>query len=100
MYQFVVLKNTDEHQCLSYPTLKPDFTKDDNENDDIGYLIRITNLISLYEEKLSSHDIFQLCTKLNPKVEVPEIIDLIEYLDEVLKSESTVKNVTLINSGK
>jgi len=100
MYQFVFLKNSNEHHFIPYPTLKPEFTNDDNENDDIGYLIRITNLISLYEERLSSHDIFQLCTKLNPNVEVPEIVDVIEHLDEMLESKSNAKNVILSDSGK
>jgi hypothetical protein len=40
-----------------------------------------------------------ICKRLNPNVEVPEVVDLIQQIDEMLQCDKTEKTVTIDDNG-
>ena len=36
-----------------------------------------------------------ICKRLNPNVEVPEVVDLIQQIDEMLESDKTEKTIAI-----
>lgn len=64
-----------------------------------GYRFTLTNLASMYEEVLSDCEAMAICKRLNPNVEVPEVVDLIQQIDEMLQCDKTEKTVTIDDNG-
>ncbi len=40
-----------------------------------------------------------ICKRLNPNVEVPEVVDLIQQIEEMLESDKTEKTIAINENG-
>lgn len=73
----------------------------DNFTHPNGYKFSLTNLAVMYEEELSESEVMEMCKRLNPNIEVPDVTDLIQQLELMLQSDTTERKLLFYdNRGK
>merc|ERR1719414_2144303 len=71
----------------------------DNFTHPKGYKFSLTNLAVMYEEELCESEVMEMCKRLNPNIEVPDVTDLIQQLELMLQSDTTERKL-LFNENR